>query len=213
MKLYSYYRSSASFRVRIVLNLKQLPYETVAVHLVKNGGEQHLPDYLGLNPMGVVPSLDSEAGILTQSSAICEYINELQPEPALLPKDLFERAWVRSVCNLVACDIHPVNNLRILNYVTKTLGHDETQKMDWYRHWISKGFAALENLLKQKAGQYCWGDTITLADAFVVPQIWNALRFNCAMDVYPILRRVYDNAMLLSEFQQAAPAAQPDAES
>jgi len=212
MKLYSYFRSSASFRVRIVLNLKQLPYDTVAVHLVKNGGEQHAPDYLERNPMGVVPSLENEAGSLTQSTAICEYINELHPEPPLLPADLYERAWVRSVCNVVACDIHPVNNLRILNYITKTLGHDEIQKMDWYRHWISQGFVALENLLKQKAGRFCWGDTITMADAFVIPQIWNALRFNCAMDDYPTLRRVYDNAMLLPAFEQAAPAAQPDAE-
>jgi len=212
MKLYSYFRSSASFRVRIVLNLKQLPYDTVAVHLVKNGGEQHAPDYLERNPMGVVPSLENEAGSLTQSTAICEYINELHPEPPLLPADLYERAWVRSVCNVVACDIHPVNNLRILNYITKTLGHDEIQKMDWYRHWISQGFVALENLLKQKAGRFCWGDTVTMADAFVIPQIWNALRFNCAMDDYPTLRRVYDNAMLLPAFEQAAPAAQPDAE-
>jgi len=212
MKLYSYFRSSASFRVRIVLNLKRLPYDTIPVHLVRNGGEQLTSEYLALNPMALVPSLTDDAGTLTQSSAICEYLNELQPAPALLPQDLFARAWVRSICSLVACDIHPVNNLRVLNYITKTLGHDDAEKMDWYRHWLNQGFVALEKQLAQKAGRYCLGDTITLADAFVIPQIWNALRFNCAMDAYPTLRRVYENAMLLPEFAEASPAVQPDAE-
>lgn len=212
IKLYSYFRSSTSFRLRIVLNLKQLSYETVAVHLLKNGGEQYSSGYLAINPLGAVPSLDHEGKILTQSSALCEYINELHPEPALLPADIAERAWVRSVCSLVACDIHPVNNLRILNYITKTLGHDEVQKMDWYRHWIAQGFNALEKLLSQKADQHCWGNTVTMADAFVVPQVWSANRFHCAMDDYPILRRVYKKAMQIPAFQQAAPAAQQDAE-
>jgi maleylacetoacetate isomerase len=212
MKLYSYFRSSASFRVRIVLNLKQLPYETVAVHLVKDGGQQHAPDYLALNPSGAVPSLDHEGKMLTQSSAICEYLNELHPEPALLPANMIERAWVRSVCNLVACDIHPLNNLRVLKHITKSLGLNETQKTDWYRHWIEQGFNALEKLLSQRADEYCWGDTVTMADAFVIPQIWNAHRFDCSMDEYPILRRVYKNAMLLPAFQEAAPTAQPDSE-
>lgn len=212
MKLYSYFRSSASFRVRIVLNLKQLPYETVAVHLVRHGGEQHAPDYLALNPSGAVPCLDHDGKILTQSSAICDYLNELHPEPALLPADMVERAWVRSVCNLVACDIHPVNNLRVLKYITKTLGANEVQKTDWYRHWIAQGFNALEKLLSQRAGNYCWDDTVTMADAFVIPQIWNAHRFDCPMDDYPILKRIYKNAMQLPAFQQAEPMAQPDAE-
>lgn len=212
MKLYSYYRSSASFRVRIVLNLKQLPYEIVPVHLTKNGGEQHAPDYLALNPSGAVPSLEHDGKILTQSNAICEYLNELHPEPALLPTDMIERAWVRSVCNLVACDIHPVNNLRVLKHITKTLGVNETQKTDWYRHWIAQGFNALEKVLSQRAGNYCWGDTVSMADAFVIPQIWNAHRFECPMDAYPILQRVYKNAMQLSAFEQASPTAQPDAE-
>ena len=212
MKLYSYFRSSTSFRVRIVLNLKHLAYDTVPVHLLKNGGEQHTANYLELNPMGVLPSLESAAGVLTQSGAICEYLNDLHPEPPLLPVDLFERAWVRSVCSVVACDIHPVNNLRILNYVTKTLGHDETEKMDWYRHWITLGFTALEKLLEQKAGRHSLGDTISMADVFVVPQVWSAHRFTIPMEAYPVLSRVYANAMLLPAFQQAAPPAQPDAE-
>jgi len=212
MKLYSYFRSSAAFRVRIVLNLKQLPYDIVPVHLVKNGGEQHLPAYLAKNPMGLVPCLEEDAVILTQSTAICEYLNEAYPEPPLLPQNLKERALIRSVCSLVACDIHPVNNLRILNYLTKTLDHDEAQKNTWYRHWIGEGFSALERQLEPGAGLYSFGNTITMADAFIVPQVLNALRFKCPMDAYPTLQRVYDNAMLLGAFERAAPAAQPDAE-
>ncbi|MCD6025494.1 MAG: maleylacetoacetate isomerase [Solimicrobium sp.] len=212
LKLYSYFRSSASFRVRIVLNLKQLSYETVPIHLIKNGGEQHDPDYLALNPSGVVPSLEHNGKVLTQSNAICEYLNELHPEPALLPTDIVERAWVRSVCNLVAGDIHPLNNLRVLTYLTQSLEQDETQRKNWYQHWIKQGFDALEGLLSQKAGNYCWDNTITLADAFVIPQIWNANRFKCSMTDYPLLRRIYNNAMQLSAFQQAAPEVQPDTE-
>lgn len=211
-KLYSYCRSSAAFRVRIVLNLKQLTYETVPIHLVKDGGEQHSTRYLALNPLGLVPSLEQDGQVLIQSNAICEYLNELCPEPALLPADMVERAWVRSICHLVACDIHPLNNLRVLNYLTKTLGHDEVQKSDWYRHWITQGFDALEKLLSQKAAQFCWGDTITMADAFVIPQVKNAHRFHCPMDDYPILQRVYQNAMQLPAFAHAAPEDQPDFE-
>lgn len=213
LKLYSYYRSSAAYRVRIVLNLKQLKYETIPVHLVKNGGEQYAPDYLALNPSASVPTLEHDGKILTQSNAICEYINELHPEPPLLPANMIERAWVRSVCNLVACDIHPLNNLRVLQHLTKTLGISETQKKEWYRHWIAQGFNGLEKLLSQRAGKYSCGDTVTLADAFAIPQIFNAHRFDCSMDDYPILQRIFNNAMQLSAFQQAAPGVQPDAPS
>ena len=212
MKLYSYFRSSAAFRVRIVLNLKQLPCDIVPVHLVRDGGEQLKADYLAKNPMGLVPSLEDAGSVLTQSTAICEYLNEVCPEPPLLPADLMERAWVRSVCSLVACDIHPLNNLRILNYLTKTLAHDESSKNDWYRHWITQGFNALEKQLESRAGRHCLKDSVTMADVFVIPQVMNALRFKCPMDAYPTLQRIYDNAMLLPSFQQAAPAAQPDAE-
>lgn len=212
MKLYSYFRSSASFRVRIVLNLKKLAYDIIPVHLTKNGGEQHAAEYLTLNASGAVPSLDFDGKMFTQSVAICEYLNELHPEPALLPSDMVDRAWVRSVCNVVACDIHPLNNLRVLKHLAKQLGVNETQKTDWYRHWIAQGFNALEKIVQQRAGNYCWGDTITMADAFVIPQIWNAHRFDCPMDDYPTLRRIYKNAMLLSAFQDAAPTAQPDSE-
>jgi maleylacetoacetate isomerase len=212
IKLYSYFRSSTSFRVRIVLNLKKLSYEIIPVHLLKDGGQQHSASYLALNPAAGVPTLDHDGNILTQSSAICEYLNELQPEPALLPADKVERAWVRSVCNVVACDIHPVNNLRVLNYLTQNLRHDETQKMTWYRHWVAQGFGALEKILSPKAGRFCWGDTLTMADVFVTPQVWSAHRFKMTMDDYPTLQRIFENAMQLPEFQQAAPAAQADAE-
>lgn len=212
IKLYSYFRSSASFRVRIVLNLKQIPFETIPVHLIKNGGEQRAADYLAKNPLGLVPSLEHDGKMLTQSGAICDYLNEVFPSPALLPTDVQERAWVRSICNVVACDIHPVNNLRVLNYVTKRLGHNEEQKKEWYRHWISEGFHGLENMLAAKAGRHAWGDTVTMADAFLIPQIWNAHRFHCPMNDYPTLQRVFDNAMQLPAFQAAAPEAQPDAE-
>ncbi len=212
MKLYSYFRSSAAFRVRIALNLKQLSYEMVPVHLTKDGGGQNSAAYRAVNPMGLVPSLESEAGLLTQSGAICDYLNELQPDPPLLPADMAERAWVRSICNIVACDIHPVNNLRVLNYLTRTLGHDEAQKMTWYRHWIAEGFDGLEKMLAKKAGRHCWGDSITMADIFVIPQVMNAVRFACPMETYPTLQRVYENAMALDAFRLAAPGAQPDAE-
>ena len=210
-KLYSYFRSSASFRVRIVLNLKQRPFETAAVHLVNLGGEQYLPAYQAVNPASTVPSLEVDGQFLTQSAAICEYLNEVVPEPALLPSDLIERAWVRSIYNLVACDVHPFNNLRVLKYLKDTLGLDEEQKNRWYQYWIANGFTALEKMLQPKAGRYCWGDTVTLADAFLVPQIWNAHRFKCPMDNYPTLQRIYDVAMQQPEFIQAAPANQPDA--
>lgn len=215
MKLYSYYRSSTSFRVRIVLNLKQLSYDIIPVHLLKEGGQQYKSEYLTLNPAGGVPSLEHDGKVLTQSSAICEYLNELQPEPALLPTDIVERAWVRSICNLIACDMHPLNNLRVLTYLTKTLGHDETQKMEWYRRWVTQGFNALEKMIAQKtgkAGRFCCGDTLSMADVFLIPQIWNAHRFQFAIDAYPILERIFENAMQLPAFQQAAPEAQPDAE-
>ena len=212
MKLHSYFRSSAAFRVRIVLQIKQLPYDIVPVHLIKNGGEQRAPQNLALNPMGLVPALEDGGEALTQSLAICEYLEEAYPDPSLMPRDLMQRAWVRAICNTVACDIHPVNNLRVLNYVTKTMGHDETDKNAWYRHWIEQGFGALERQVASRAGRYCLGDQLTLADAFVVPQVWNAIRFKCPMEAYPTLQRIFDNAMALQAFEKASPAAQPDAE-
>lgn len=212
MKLHSYFRSSASFRVRVVLHIKQLPFDTSPVHLVRNGGEQHAAAYLALNPLGLVPALEDQGNVLTQSAAICEYLDEVYPQPKLLPGDPAQRAWVRAVTNTVACDIHPLNNLRVLNYVTGTLGHDEEAKSAWYRHWIAEGFHALEQMVAARAGQHCLGDQLTMADVFVVPQVWNALRFKCPMENYPVLQRLFDNAMALPAFEQAAPAAQPDAE-
>jgi maleylacetoacetate isomerase len=213
MNLYTYFRSSASFRVRIVLNLKKQTYQHIPVHMLRNGGEQRSPDYRAINPLGLVPSLETDEGpVLTQSIAICEFLEETCPEPRLLPEDRFERAWVRSLCGLVACDIHPVNNLRILKYIKNTLQHSEEEKIAWYRHWIQEGFAPLEKMIAERAGQYCLDDRITLADAFLVPQVWNALRFECSLDPFPSIKRIYENAMSLEAIQLAQPSAQPDAE-
>lgn len=213
MNLYTYFRSSASFRVRIVLNLKGLPYDSIPVHMLRNGGEQHTPEYRAVNPLGVVPSLQTDEGpVLTQSIAICEFLEESFPEPRLLPEDRFERAWVRSLCNAVACDIHPINNLRVLKYVKGTLNHSDDEKNEWYCHWIQTGFEALEKMLSARAGSYCLGDRVTMADAFLIPQVWNAMRFDCPLDEFPTIRRVYDNAMVLEAFQLAQPSSQPDAE-
>ncbi|KRB72966.1 maleylacetoacetate isomerase [Noviherbaspirillum sp. Root189] len=213
MNLYTYFRSSASFRVRIVLNLKNQAYQSIPVHMLRDGGEQHSPAYRGINPLGLVPALEiGEGAVLTQSIAICEFLEESYPEPRLLPADRFERAWVRSLCNVIACDIHPINNLRVLKYLTSELGHSEEEKIAWYRHWILTGLGAIEKMLGERASQYCLGDSVTMADAFLVPQVWNALRFECPLDQYPTIASVYKNAMALDAVKLAQPSAQPDAE-
>lgn len=213
LNLYTYFRSSASFRVRIVLNLKQQAYTHTAVHMLRNGGEQHASAYRAVNPQGLVPSLETDEGpVLTQSIAICEFLEETYPEPRLLPEDRFERAWVRSVCSAIACDIHPINNLRVLKYLKTELKHSEEEKTKWYRHWIDAGFEGIEKMIAARAGRYCLGDQVTLADAFLVPQVWNALRFECPLDRFPTIDSVYKNAIALEAFALAAPGAQPDAE-
>ncbi|RJF95210.1 maleylacetoacetate isomerase [Noviherbaspirillum saxi] len=213
MNLHTYFRSSASFRVRIVLNLKNQAYQAIPVHMLRDGGEQHSPAYRAINPLGLVPALETDEGpVLTQSIAICEFLEETYPEPRLLPADRFERAWVRSLCNVIACDIHPINNLRVLKYLKTELGHSEEEKTAWYRHWIVTGLEAIEKMIGDRAGQYCLGDSITLADAFLVPQVWNALRFECPLDRFPTIATVYENAMALEAVKLAQPSAQPDAE-
>lgn len=213
MNLYTYFRSSASFRVRIVLNMKNLAYTSVPVHMLRNGGEQNQPAYRDINPLGLVPTLELDDGhALTQSLAICEFLEESHPDPALLPRDLLDRAWVRSLCNAIACDIHPLNNLRVLKYVKHELGGGDDRKDAWYRHWIEVGFEPLEKMLAPRAGRYCLGDAFTLADAFLVPQVWNALRFELPMDGFPTIMRIYRNAMALAPVDQAQPSKQPDAE-
>lgn len=214
LKLYTYFRSSAAYRVRIALNLKDLPYEAVPVHLLRDGGQQNAPIYRDKSPLGTVPALDTGEQVLTQSLAIIEYLEETYPTPALLPVAAIERARVRSLANLIACDIHPVNNLRVLNYLGKNFAISQAQKDDWYRHWINEGLAAFEKLLADNphTGTFCHGEMPGLADCCLVPQVFNARRFNCPLDAWPTIRRIVDACEQLPAFQKAAPAAQPDAE-
>ncbi|GEK47714.1 maleylacetoacetate isomerase [Bisbaumannia pacifica] len=210
--LYGYFRSSAAYRVRIALNLKGLAYDQAPVNLVK--GEQRGEEYLARNPQGLVPALVTDDGArLTQSLAICEYLDERYPEPALLPADAAGRARVRALAQAVACEIHPLNNLRVLKYLTGELGVDEATKMTWYRHWVSEGFAALETQLSREAGSgdFCHGDAPGLADLCLVPQVFNAERFACDLTAYPRIRRIVANCRALDAFARAAPEAQPDA--
>jgi maleylacetoacetate isomerase len=214
LKLYGYWRSSAAYRVRIALALKALPCESVPVHLVREGGEQRKPAYQRINPQGRVPSLEHDGRIFTQSLAIIEYLEEAFPEPALLPVTPAERARVRALAQLIACDIHPLNNLRVLQYLKGTLGQNEAARDEWYRYWIIDGFTALETLLAQSAetGRYCHGDVPGLADVFLVPQVYNARRYQCDLDAFPTIKRIDQACGTLSAFDGARPERQPDAE-
>lgn len=210
--LYGYFRSSAAYRVRIALNLKGLDYDQIPVNLVK--GEQRDDAHLARNPQGLVPSLVlDDNSVVNQSLAICEYLDEVHPQPAILPVDALARARVRELAQLVACDMHPLNNLRVLKYLVNKLGADEAEKLAWYRHWISEGFTALEGRLSAlpQTGNYCHGDTPTLADICLVPQVYNAERFECDLSAYPIIQRIVANCRSLPAFEKAAPEAQPDA--
>jgi maleylpyruvate isomerase len=213
-KLYGYFRSSAAFRARIALNLKGLEYEKAIVHLTKNGGEQFAPEYRALNPQSLVPVLQEDDLALTQSLAIIEYLDEAYPEPPFLPKAIAARARVRSLALMVACEIHPLNNLRVLRYLVKDLKLSEEQKNQWYRHWVLMGFEPMESRLASDpaTGTFCHGDTPGLADICLVPQLANARRFNIELGAFPTLTRIEQNCMALKAFQDAAPSAQPDAE-
>ncbi|RJF83555.1 maleylacetoacetate isomerase [Azospirillum cavernae] len=212
MKVYGYFRSSASYRLRIALNLKGLTAEQSFIHLRKR--EQTAPDYLAVNPMGLVPSLVEGDRTLTQSLAIIEYLEETHPDPALLPRDPLDRAWVRSIAQAIACDIHPINNLRVLNHLRDQLGLDEGARNAWYAHWVAEGFRGVEAMLSAspRPGVFCFGETPTLADVCLVPQVMNAERLNCPLDDYPTIRRVAAAARALPAFQAAEPDRQPDAE-
>ncbi len=212
MKLYTAFRSSAAYRVRIALNLKNLESTHVPVHLRR--GEQRLPEYQALNPQELIPTLVDGEHVLTQSLAICEYLEERYPRPPLLPQDPADRARVRALAYVVACDIHPLNNLRVLNYLTDTLKVDETQKLAWYRHWIALGLGALEKMLAgdPRTGRCCHGETPTLADVCLVPQVANAVRFECDLSPYPTVRRINEACLETPEFDRARPENQPDAE-
>lgn len=212
MKLYNYFRSSASFRVRIALELKGLPYEYVPVHIAK--GEHRQPTFADVGLEGLVPVLElADSTRLTQSMAIIEYLDEVHPEPALLPADPLARARVRALAQIVACEIHPVNNLRILKYLTRELHVSEDAKNTWYRHWVRTGLEAFERqLAAAPAGRFCHGDTPTLADCCLVPQIFNGQRFNTPFDGLTRTMAVFEACMALPAFQQAQPSACPDAE-
>jgi maleylacetoacetate isomerase len=213
MKLYGYFRSSAAFRVRIALNLKGLEFEQRSVHLRKN--EQYAADYLKLNPQGLVPALIDREQIATQSLAIIEYLDETHPTPPLLPPQPIQRARVRAIAQMIACDIHPIDNLRVLRYLGKPLGHDEKTVEAWFNHWIKLGFDAIEQKLahEKETGQFCHGNAPGLADCCLVPQVVNAKRYpSFDLKPYPTIMRIYDACLALPAFERAMPQNQPDAE-
>jgi maleylpyruvate isomerase len=212
LKLYTYFRSSAAFRVRIALNLKGLPFEAVPVHLLR--GEQHSAGYSDCNPAQLVPSLVDASLTLSQSLAIIEYLEERYPQPALLPASPALRASVRELALAVACDIHPLNNLRVLRYLQQSLNVDQAGRDEWARHWIALGFAAIETRLtcQDPSGPYCFGDVATLADCCLVPQVFNARRVQLPLEDYPTIQRIHDHCMQQDAFRRAAPDAQNDAE-
>jgi maleylpyruvate isomerase len=211
VKLYSYFRSSAAYRVRIALNFKGLPYEMVPIHLTKDGGRQHTPEFLGINPQARVPALELAGGeILTQSLAIIEYLDDIHPEPPLLPADALDRAKSRAIAQMIACDIHPLNNLIALQYLKRQLKHEQPEIDAWYHHWISVGFTALEKMLAP--GPYACGSNVTLADICLVPQVANARRFKVSLDKFPKILSVDAACLKLPAFDKARPENQPDAE-
>lgn len=213
MQLYDYFRSSASFRVRIALNLKGLEYESISKVLTK--GEQRAADYVALNPQALVPALAVDGAVISQSLAIIEYLDDKYPQPRLLPADPLERAQVRSMTLAIACDIHPLNNLRVLNYLRDQLGQNDDGVKLWYRHWIGEGFRGLEQQVAgHSSGQrHCFGDALSLADVFLVPQMYNARRFNCDLTPYPTLVAISTHLESLPAFASARPEAQRDTRS
>ena len=211
MKLYSYFRSSAAYRVRIALNLKGLPYEMDFVHLTKDGGRQHSAEFNAINPAKLVPALRLDSGdVLTQSLAIIDYLDETHPQPPLLPVDPLQRAKVRAVALTIACDIHPIDNLRVLQYLKRTLKHEQPDIDAWYHHWIIQGFNAIEAAIAP--GPYCFGAQVTLADICLVPQVFNARRLNVPLEAFPKIVAVESACLKLAAFDKARPENQPDAE-
>jgi len=212
MKLHGYFRSSAAFRVRIALNLKKLDYENAFVHLRR--GDQTQSEFLELNPQGLVPALEVDEHRLTQSLPIIEYLDEMHPEPPLLPRDAAGRARVRALAAIVACDIHPLNNLRVLRYLHRPLGADQGAIESWYNYWIDSGFHALEGLLAgdSRTAAFCHGDRPSLADIALVPQVVNAERYRLDLAPYPTIARIFETCMKLDAFAAAHPERQPDRE-
>ena len=211
MKLFTYFRSSAAYRVRIALNLKGLPYEVASIHLTKDGGQQRKPEFRAVNPQMRVPALELSGGeVLTQSLAIIEYLDEIHPEPPLLPADALERAKVRAIAQMVACDIHPLNNLVALQYLKRELKHEQPEIDAWYHHWVIEGFNAIEAMIEP--GPYACGAHVTLADICLVPQVFNARRLKVPLDRFPKIVAADAACLKLPEFDKAAPENQPDAE-
>jgi maleylacetoacetate isomerase len=212
VKLYGYFRSSATYRVRIALNLKGIPWESVPVDLRAPVSAQHTREFRALNPQGLIPVLIDGQRTLTQSLAILEYLEETHPQPPLLPRDPGARAEVRALALAIACDIHPLNNLRVVNYLRSPLGHDDAAVNAWYCHWITLGFSALEQEARRLGdGSHLYGDSVTLADVCLVPQVANARRFRCNMEPFPTLRAICAHLESLPAFARAAPEVQPDA--
>jgi maleylacetoacetate isomerase len=211
VKLYGFSRSSAAYRVRIALGLKGLSYDYVSIHLAK--GEQYNPEYGSVNPQNLVPVLEDEGNLLYQSLAIIQYLEETHPEPRLIPVAPLERNRVRSLALIIACEIHPLNNTRVLNYLTGNLGLTEDQKREWYHHWVKTGFTALEKRLAAEpwTGRFCHGDTPGFADISLVPQVANANRFKVDLTAFPTIVRINAECLKLEAFKKAAPENQPDA--
>jgi maleylacetoacetate isomerase len=210
--LYGYWRSSSSYRVRIALNLKGIDYEQKAVHLLRDGGEQKQVDYRAVNPLGLVPALVHGGQVIVQSVAICEYLEECFPAPALLPAGASSKARVRTIVQTIASEMQPLNNLGVLSYLGDTLGQDKAAVKHWYGHWVERGFSAIERWLEDPdTGDFCHGDAPTLADCFLVPQVYNAERFGCDLAPYPRLMRIAEACRSLDAFRLAAPENQPDA--
>jgi maleylacetoacetate isomerase len=213
LTLYTYWRSSASYRVRMALNLKGLDYEARAVHLVRDGGEQFAEEFTALNPQQLIPALVHGGRVLTQSLAILEYLEEVFPERPLLPADALDRARVRAISQAIACEIHPLNNLRVLKYLTGPAGLDDDARMAWYRHWTESGLAAVERMLDHPdGGRFCHGDEPTLADCCLLPQVYNARRFKCDLDGMARIVSICDELEQMPAVRRAAPESQPDAE-
>jgi maleylacetoacetate isomerase len=211
LKLYGYFRSSASYRVRIALNMKGLEYEQASIHLAK--GRQYAPEFSDVSPQNLVPVLEHDGLRLYQSLAIIEYLEEKYSQPALLPKDAPGRNRARSLALISACEIHPLNNTRVLNYLTETLQLADEQKSGWYWHWVTVGFTALEKRLatEKETGKFCHGDTPGIADIVLVPQVANANRFKVDLEPFPTIRRINENCLALEPFKKAMPQNQPDA--
>lgn len=207
MKLYDYFRSTASYRVRIALNLKQMNYEKIQIHLINQGGEQHHPDYIKLNPQGLVPTLNENGHIISQSLAIIEYLDELNPTPPLLPKTPLARAHVRQLALLLACDVHPLNNLRVTNRLRSQFSADDEQVQSWYFHWLKLGFDAFEAQLRTipHKGAVCCGEEVSMADICLIPQVFNAHRFGFPMDDYPLINAINAHCLTIPAFMEAKP--------